>query len=745
MTIAYLGLDIASAPAAQGALDIAKLVPAAQKAERAVDSMAASINRDLLDVSKQGFARLSAAAEASLDVLREMEKARLANLPDSAKQAATAFERLKASIDPAYAAELKLAQAQNTVNAALKAGKINADEAAATMLRFSQAHVGVVNNAGRMRGSIQNTSFQLQDLAVQMQMGTSASIALGQQLPQLLSGFGAVGAVVGLAAAVGIPLLASAFGSAAGEAEELEDRLERLADAGDRLVDANDRLSQSNWDLIDRYGRFADSVREIIELDAQLARSAFAQSMREQAAALSEAFGELQKFVTETDVMGNITFSGVEDSAASTARLIATVREELDTTDAAAARVVDALRGLSMAEGVAKQAEASAALAQAIAEAAGGADNLDQGMADLVRTLSATATAGYDAEAGIAAAGNAAASSVAQVRVAADAYREFAAMMSAAKSAETAARGGELVQKAVDVAGQHQPSIGRGGDPRLSGGSSWEIKALQLGDGRWFDPPEKAKKRAGGGGGGKSDAERDLERQREAREQVIEGLTREINLIGQSDLAQRIANETRRASVDVYSEQGQEIADLVIKAEGLRTEFERMTEVNEFAANSLADLFGSIASGSSSAKDAVADLLGQLGQLALNRAFMSLIGGSSFGGSAAGKLASAIFGIGVPSADGGGYTGDGARAGGMDGKGGFLAMLHPKETVVDHTRGQSSRTGLDIRVAADVDGNGNIVPYVRSVVQRERPGTVSAAVQATGQAMARNRRFGAPR
>ena len=34
--------------------------------------------------------------------------------------------------------------------------------------------------------------------------------------------------------------------------------------------------------------------------------------------------------------------------------------------------------------------------------------------------------------------------------------------------------------------------------------------------------------------------------------------------------------------------------------------------------------------------------------------------------------------------DGGGYTGDGPRSGGLDGKGGFLAMVHPNETVVDH-------------------------------------------------------------
>ena len=31
----------------------------------------------------------------------------------------------------------------------------------------------------------------------------------------------------------------------------------------------------------------------------------------------------------------------------------------------------------------------------------------------------------------------------------------------------------------------------------------------------------------------------------------------------------------------------------------------------------------------------------------------------------------------------------GSRTGGVDGKGGFPAILHPNETVVDHTKGQS--------------------------------------------------------
>lgn len=48
-------------------------------------------------------------------------------------------------------------------------------------------------------------------------------------------------------------------------------------------------------------------------------------------------------------------------------------------------------------------------------------------------------------------------------------------------------------------------------------------------------------------------------------------------------------------------------------------------------------------------------------------------------------LVSNIAAVGM-SFDGGGYTGSGPRSGGLDGKGGFLAMMHPQETVIDHTK-----------------------------------------------------------
>ena len=55
--------------------------------------------------------------------------------------------------------------------------------------------------------------------------------------------------------------------------------------------------------------------------------------------------------------------------------------------------------------------------------------------------------------------------------------------------------------------------------------------------------------------------------------------------------------------------------------------------------------------------------------------------------------------------EGGGYTGMGVRAGGVDGRGGFPAILHPNETVVDHTKGQGMGATVNFNIST-VDAAG---------------------------------------
>ena len=62
-------------------------------------------------------------------------------------------------------------------------------------------------------------------------------------------------------------------------------------------------------------------------------------------------------------------------------------------------------------------------------------------------------------------------------------------------------------------------------------------------------------------------------------------------------------------------------------------------------------------------------------------------------------------GGGAPMFEGGGYTGMGIRAGGVDGRGGFNAILHPRETVIDHTKGQGMGATVNFNIST-VDAAG---------------------------------------
>ena len=97
--------------------------------------------------------------------------------------------------------------------------------------------------------------------------------------------------------------------------------------------------------------------------------------------------------------------------------------------------------------------------------------------------------------------------------------------------------------------------------------------------------------------------------------------------------------------------------------------------------------FVSFVTGAQSARQAASQLLSSLSRLFAQRAFQMLAGSFSFGGGVTGGGVRNISGFSAPSFDGGGFTGSGSRSGGMDGKGGFPAILHPNETVIDHTKG----------------------------------------------------------
>lgn len=145
--------------------------------------------------------------------------------------------------------------------------------------------------------------------------------------------------------------------------------------------------------------------------------------------------------------------------------------------------------------------------------------------------------------------------------------------------------------------------------------------------------------------------------------------------------------------------------------------------------------------------NAGANALDKIAQKALDMAttgIWDMIFGAVMGGLGGGSMG--MFGVGggtplgyggtagiypgFPSFAGGGTTGFGPRSGGVDGLGGFPAILHPNETVIDHTRPANQNIAapqkVQIDVSISVDEGGNIVPLVRQVAGQEADIRVNA-------------------
>jgi hypothetical protein len=109
-------------------------------------------------------------------------------------------------------------------------------------------------------GGLQNLGFQVQDFAVQVGAGTSASQALAQQLPQLLSGFGLLGVAIGTATAVLIPISRALF-STGEEAQSASQAVSQLGKNLDMYEAFAVTAAMSTEELTAKFGEFAGQVR----------------------------------------------------------------------------------------------------------------------------------------------------------------------------------------------------------------------------------------------------------------------------------------------------------------------------------------------------------------------------------------------------------------------------------------------------------------------------------------------------
>ena len=182
-------------------------------------------------------------------------------------------------------------------------------------------------------------------------------------------------------------------------------------------------------------------------------------------------------------------------------------------------------------------------------------------------------------------------------------------------------------------------------------------------------------------------------------------------------------------------------ADQLTNAQTRTKDFET-TAVNAFkkAEDALVDF---VKTGKLDFKDLIDSLLSDLVRFEIRQKFITPMfeGFKSSRSSGGGFFSSFLDGLGTlfgaPSGQGGGFTGMGARAGGIDGKGGFPAILHPNETVIDHHQGQSG----GIVINQSVNFATGVQDTVRNEVLQMLPDIAETSKNAVAEAMQRGGSF----
>lgn len=144
-----------------------------------------------------------------------------------------------------------------------------------------------------MRGSLSQLSYQLQDIAVQAQMGTNAFIILGQQGPQIASLLGPMGAVIGVAIAIGAAVggtALTAFLDMDDAAKTLNKQLDELDGSFERTEDGALRLSDAVYKLRDSSQAASTLDSVITALSTSDALKTLERSVRQSTNSVSQSF-----------------------------------------------------------------------------------------------------------------------------------------------------------------------------------------------------------------------------------------------------------------------------------------------------------------------------------------------------------------------------------------------------------------------------------------------------------------------
>lgn len=538
---------------------------------------------------------------------------------------------------------LRLTANFDRFNSGVERGKRNFDrqargiEARADRLdnRLSRVGSGFGSRRGRL-ASFGNVGQQIQDVAVQAEMGTSALRIFGQQGPQILGAFGPVGAMLGAVAAVGASV-AAAFIFSGDSAEEAAEKtegytmqlgglhsgmsaLEQVArDYAQAVKDAGETQLSMSGNVLEATEAEYNARKALLELEVDAARKRQA----DRAARLVAIRAEL----ANDPALKPLQLKGARAGGA------AAVKKRREAQIAEFAPVKEKL----LAE--LKEIEATVVLVDSALDRTG--ETLSTSFADAV----------------------------------ANAKSELFKGRSKKEAVDFVALGQEAI-RSMELEGQ---AINRTAleNARLES----RQRAARL---------EKKLLTAAARDGTKA-----TEEEREQIEALISKYLRVAD-------AAAIATEAEKLRLKALKDQEQQTKKIEEANKRMNESFDRGIT------NSIAQ--------AKSFKDALRAVTQQL----ITMASQSFLKGFSGGNSGIGSIFNGVFsdagsglaGLFQGSSEGGGFTGKGSRSGGIDGRGGMPWIVHPNETIVDHTKPTSQAVMGQAAPNVYVTINGDIGDFI---------------------------------
>lgn len=591
-----------------------------------------------------------------------------------------------------------------------------------------QAMQNAANKGGRqvndsfrmMRGGAAQFGFQIQDIAVQLQGGQNPLMVLGQQGSQIASLFGTGGAVAGAIVAVG-----AALGTA---------MMPALFGTEKALADVDEQLSKVRQNMkltADGSGVLTSELEELQAVSTELAKTALLRSYNSALLAVTVSQEELTE-QTEGFSKAMAIFR--------TAQPIKDLQKEYDLTREKAEQLYDASRQIAIGDRAAGFVAMKNVLVDLI-DPASGVNAEFRAMADEVLSTFSQfeqATASVDElqqmlarlDAGQALTTESTVKAVEAVNEQVEALRREAEMLGMTERAQalyTAAKQNALPTQIAEINAAYD---------RIE---AYEAEQEALKEHAKFTADLQVEREAIR----RKQYEADLRAYDEA--QALLQREQESLLVGTDAInaeydkrvdAVREALATIGAEKERYAElekglEAERAAEILKYQEDLAQKEALLYQARFQAASQLAGAMSGIFRDGT--KEQRAFLAIQKG-LAVGEAIMNMHRAISNANAVpwpANALAiaqasatglGAVAGIRAASFEGGGYTGNGARVGGLDGKGGRLAIMHPNEKVIDMEKGGGESVNVNFTIVAnDASGFDKLL--------QSRRGTIISMIQ----------------